>query len=56
MNPPIETTKAKPSDETALSELIPETVARFRESIAGGMPWHLALLQTVGNWTHPDEV
>lgn len=57
--------KVEPSDtieppdviqEAALTEQVPEALRHLKSAVRSGVPWHQALLQSVGLWTMPEEV
>ena len=47
-------TQVEPAAE--LAEQVPESLRHLRAALAGGAPWHQALLEAVGLWTLPQEV
>ena len=38
-----------------LAQQVPEALSHLKTSVGSGVPWHRALLETVGLWTQPQE-
>ena len=46
-------------DDSSLNRVTPiednEAIRHLKQAIAGGRPWHIALLEAIGLWTCPEE-
>jgi hypothetical protein len=55
----IATKHLSPSENYPATELAksgPKAVEQLKAAIRSGVPWHLALLESIGMWSMPDEV
>ena len=50
------TTRPPAKPATDLAEPVPAAAAHLKAAVRSGVPWHLALLESIGLWTLPEEV
>ncbi len=46
----------EPSGETSIAQAVPEALLHLRTALATGAPWQRAILETMGEWTTPEEM